>query len=77
MTPEQRRAQARTIAPGLRRFGLLLIIVGAGLVLWARYGGAPAAQTVEIAGTAALVGGWVIYAGVLIQRALATRGPKR
>lgn len=74
--PPDRRARARAISPGLRRFGLLLIIVGAGLILWARYGGAPAAGAVEIGGTAALVGGWVIYAAVLVQRAMATRGSK-
>jgi hypothetical protein len=64
----------RTIAPNLRRAGLLAIIVGAGAVLWARYGGAP--PVFETIGVAVMVAGWVMYAAVLIQRARAARQPK-
>ena len=57
---------------GLRRAGLWTIILGAGLVLFARYGqsltGAAAPDWLEAVGLGALVGGWVMFAAALFLR---------
>jgi hypothetical protein len=73
--PTARQPGVRAIAPGLRRAGLWTIIAGAALVLFARYGqGSP--PWLEAVGLGALVGGWVMFAAVLIMRARARKAPK-
>lgn len=78
-TPEGKAAQRaalRRIAPNLRRFSLLIVIAGAGLVLWGRYGaGAPA--WAEPAGAAVLVLGWAMFVIVIVRRTLHHRATLR
>lgn len=69
-TPEARaayRQELRKVAPWLRRLGFLLVIFGAGLILWGSGDGPDRAVTV---GYGALALGWAMALLALIRRTL-------